>query len=75
MEKENRVIKEIDLAGTVNGKITVAHIEKPYGAVSEAVLSIGVSLDGEEAKWKAHIPYANLDQLMLALNEAKALKE
>ncbi len=68
-----KLIKEFKLANTKDGKISVAHIDEPYGSDSNPVVSIGISLkgDSEEPDWKAHIPYENLDELIEALQEAK----
>ena len=68
-----KLIKEFKLADTKDGKISVAHIDEPYGSDSKPVVSIGISLKGDstEPDWKAHIPYANLDELIEALKEAK----
>ena len=67
------VLKEIRLAGTKDGVISVAHIVEPYGSDSNSVVSIGISLkkDAKEPDWKAHIPYENLDELIEALIVAK----
>ena len=37
-------------------------------------MSIGIALkkNGDEPDWKAHIPYENLDELISALQDAKA---
>ncbi len=66
-------IKDFTLAGTKEGKISVAHVTEPYGANSHPVVSIGISLkgDAENPDWKAHIPYENLDELIATLQEAK----
>jgi len=68
-----KLIKEFALANTKDGKISVAHIDEPYGSESNPVVSIGISLKGDssEPDWKAHIPYENLDELIEALKEAK----
>ena len=68
-----KVIKEFKLAGTKDGVISVAHLDEPYGADSNPVVSIGISLkaNASEPDWKAHIPYENLDELIEALQEAK----
>jgi len=66
--------KVIPLANTQNGVITVTKLEKPYGEDSKPVLSIGISLNGDQNNpdWKAHIPLENVDDVCEAL---KALKE
>ncbi len=66
-------IDEIALDGTKDGKITVSTISEPYGKESGSVASIGISLQGraEEPDWKVHIPKANIDAVIAALQEAK----
>ena len=65
-------IDEMTLSGT-KGKITVTTIAQPYGPKSESVASIGISLkaDANEPEWKVHIPKANIDQVIEALQKAK----
>jgi hypothetical protein len=69
--KTTKEIKEIKLADTQKGLIKVSKIEKPYGENSNPVVSIAISLNGEDVDWKAHIPYKNIDELIEALEEAK----
>jgi len=66
-------IAEMDLSGTNDGKISVTTIEEPYGEESESVASIGISLQAgaEEPDWKVHIPKANIDAVIDALQKAK----
>jgi len=69
-------IKEIEtlpLSSADKGKIEVAVIDEPYGAGSEPVASIGIFLDGsnEEPDWKVHIPKADIDAVIAALQKAK----
>ncbi len=66
-------IDEITLSGTKNGKITVTTVSEPYGPKSESVASIGISLQAgaEEPDWKVHIPKANIDEVISALQESK----
>jgi len=69
-------IKEIEtlpLSSAEKGKIEVAVIEEPYGDGSEPVASIGIFLDGsnEEPDWKVHIPKADIDAVIAALQKAK----
>jgi hypothetical protein len=65
--------KIISLNGTKNGVISIKRIEKPYGGKSEPVASIGISLSGDasEPEWKVHIPLANLDEVIEALQSLK----
>jgi len=66
-------IAQMDLNGTNDGKITVTTIETPYGEGSESVASIGITLNSnaEEPDWKVHIPKANIDAVIAALQKAK----
>ncbi len=66
-------VDEIALSGTKDGKISVTTIAEPYGKGSESVASIGISLqaDAKEPDWKVHIPKANIDAVIAALQEAK----
>jgi len=71
--KTNTIIAEFPLANTKEGLITVSHIKEPYGENSKPVVSIGISLNGDNDKpdWKAHIPYENIDDVISALKAAK----
>ena len=71
--KNIKLIKSLPLANTKEGVITISHINEPYGEGSKPVVSIGISLNGEENQpdWKAHIPYENIDDVIEALKEAK----
>ncbi|WP_309498923.1 hypothetical protein [Sulfurovum sp.] len=66
-------IDEMTLSGTKEGKISISTVEQPYGPKSESVVSIGISLQAgaEEPDWKVHIPKANIDAVIEALQEAK----
>ncbi len=66
-----KILSTIDLASLKGGKITLSDMEHPYGENSHPVVSIGVSLKGEEPDWKVHIPYENIDELIEALKLAK----
>jgi hypothetical protein len=69
---EAKLLSTINLASLEGGKITLSKMEHPYGATSHPVVSIGISLKGEEPDWKVHIPYENIDELIEALKAAKA---
>ena len=71
--KKTKLIKTIPLANTKEGIITISHIDEPYGENSKPVVSIGISLNGDENNpdWKAHIPYENINDVIEALKEAK----
>lgn len=66
-------IDEIALSGTKTGKISISTLTEPYGENSESVATIGISLkaDATEPEWKVHIPKANIDATIAALQEAK----
>jgi len=66
-------IDEMSLSGTKDGKITITTVEQPYGPKSESVASIGISLQAEatEPDWKVHLPKANIDGVIKALQEAQ----
>ena len=66
-------IDEMNLSGTQDGKITITTVAEPYGPGTESVASIGISLQAgaEEPDWKVHIPKANIDAVIAALQEAK----
>ncbi len=66
-------IDEMPLVGS-KGKISITTITAPYGPKSENVASIGISLkaDANEPDWKVHIPKSNIDQVIEALQKAKA---
>jgi len=72
MSGTTTAIDEMTLSGT-KGRITITTIAEPYGPKSESVASIGISLkaDASEPEWKVHIPKANIDQVIEALQKAK----
>ncbi len=63
----------IPLDGTKNGVISISQIEEPYGTGSGTVASIGISLAGkaDAPEWKVHLPLANLDAVIEALQKLK----
>jgi hypothetical protein len=63
----------IKLDGTKKGTISVMKIEEPYGKDSGTVASIGISLAGDAGnpEWKVHLPMANLDDVISALQGLK----
>jgi len=72
MNTDVKLIKELDLADTKSGKITVGTIDEPYGQGSSSVASVAVSLSGSgEPDWKVHIPKENIDAVIDALVEAR----
>jgi len=68
-----KIIKELDLSNTKKGKITISTIDEPYGAGSNSVASIAISLNSAstEPDWKVHLPKENIDDVIAALTEAK----
>ena len=69
----SELLKTIPLSGTDKGVISISNMDEPYGEGSNSVVSIGVSIKGENSNpdWKAHIPYDNIDEVIEALKEAK----
>ncbi len=65
------LIETIKLSGTKEGAISIANITEPYGANTDTVTSIGISLVGDDVEWKVHIPKDNLDEVIEALKKAK----
>ena len=65
--------KIIALNGTKKGIISITKLEEPYGKDSHTVVSIGISLAGneEEPGWKVHLPLENLDEVIEALQKLK----
>lgn len=63
----------IKLDGTKKGTISVTKIEEPYGKDSGTVASVGISLSGDASnpEWKVHLPMANLDDVIAALQALK----
>lgn len=73
MSSSATILTEIPLDGTKNGVITVSKIDEPYGAGSDSVASIGISLSGDakNPEWKVHIPLGNIDAVVQALKSVK----
>lgn len=71
MAKTITEISSFPLAGQDKGVVSIAKITEPYGEGSDPVVSIGITLDGkqENPDFKAHIPLANLDELIQALQK------
>lgn len=67
-------LAKIPLAGTKKGIISISNVTEPYGTGTSDVVSIGIALNGEDVEWKAHVPYENVDEVVKALQEAKANK-
>jgi len=67
-------LAQIPLSGTKKGVIFISNITEPYGAGTEDIVSIGISLNGKDIEWKSHIPYANLDAVIEVLQKAKESK-
>lgn len=70
-----KLIKELALDGTKNGKITIGTVDEPYGTGSDSIASVAISLNGknDEPDWKVHLPKANIDDVITALIEAKKI--
>ncbi|MFA9373468.1 MAG: hypothetical protein ACERKK_04850 [Poseidonibacter sp.] len=65
----------LTLAGTKKGKISISNVTEPYGKDTSDIVSIGISLNGQDIQWKSHIPYENLDEVIAILQEASAAKK
>ena len=65
----------LDLAGTKKGKITISNVTEPYGKDTPDIVSIGISLNGQDIQWKSHIPYENLEGVIEILQKALELKK
>ena len=65
--------EEMTISGTKDCKISITTGAEHYGPGSESVASIGISLQAgaQEPDWKVHIPKANIDAVIAALQEAK----
>ncbi len=75
MSKSIKEISNFPLSGTKEGNIEVAVLNNPYGEGSDPVVSIGIflSADSQEPDWKVHLPKENIDDVVAALKEAKAV--
>lgn len=71
--KKIEELNQFPLAGTKEGEIRIAKITEPYGEKSKPVVSIAISLSGDDERsdWKVHIPYANLAEVIESLKDAK----
>lgn len=63
------------LAGTKKGKISISNVTEPYGKDTPDIVSIGISLNGQDVQWKSHIPYANLEDVISVLQKALDAKK
>ena len=65
--------KVIPLVNTQSGIISITKLQNPYGEGTTPVISIGISLNGDENNldWKVHIPLENLDDVIKSLQEIK----
>lgn len=60
----------LPLAGTKKGKISISNVTEPYGKDTADIVSIGISLNGQDIQWKSHIPYDNLEDVIKILQKA-----
>lgn len=60
----------LPLAGTKKGVISVSNVTEPYGKDTPDIVSIGISLNGQDIQWKSHLPYENLDEVIAILQKA-----
>ncbi|MBX1886151.1 hypothetical protein [Campylobacter peloridis] len=70
-----KILKTIELHGSKSGEISLCNLSNPYGIGSGDILSIGIALKKENGvDWKIHIPYENLKDLILALQDIEKNK-
>lgn len=60
----------LPLAGTKKGRISISNVTEPYGNDTADIVSIGISLNGQDIQWKSHIPYENLEDVIAILQKA-----
>lgn len=65
----------IALSGTKKGVISISNVTEPYGKDTPDIVSIGISLNGQDIQWKSHIPYENLEEVISILQKAVDLKK
>ena len=65
----------LPLAGTKKGQISISNVTEPYGKDTTDIVSIGISLNGQDIQWKSHIPYENLDDVIAILQKASEDKK
>lgn len=70
MAKEIVKIKNLRLAHTREGMITIKHVERPYGEHSNPLVSISISEHGEKIDSYMEIPYENLEDVVKALGKS-----
>lgn len=65
----------LPLHGTKKGVISISNVTEPYGKGTSDIVSIGISLNGNDIEWKSHIPYENLDDVIAVLQKASDNKK
>ena len=63
------------LSGTKKGKISISNVTEPYGKDTPDIVSIGISLNGQDVQWKSHIPYENLEEVISVLQKTLDAKK
>ena len=63
------------LSGNKKGKISISNVTEPYGKDTPDIVSIGISLNGQDVQWKSHIPYENLEEVISVLQKALDAKK
>ena len=63
------------LSGTKKGKISISNVTEPYGKDTPDIVSIGISLNGQDVQWKSHITYENLEEVISVLQKALDAKK
>ena len=65
-------IKNLHLAHTKEGKISISHVEKPYGEFSDPIMRLSISLHEDEKATSLDIPYDNVDDIIASMKKAQA---
>jgi predicted RNA-binding protein with RPS1 domain len=65
----------LELSGTKKGKIFISNVTEPYGKDTADIVSIGISLNGQDIQWKSHIPAENLEDVIAILQKALDTKK
>ncbi len=60
----------LTLAGTKKGKISISNVTEPYGKDTADIVSIGISLNGQDIQWKSHSSDENLEDVIAVLQKA-----
>lgn len=68
-------VKSFKLAHSSNDIVKIQHVEKPYGEYSSPVVNISIHTNGTDKVSEIDIPYENIEDFFIALNESVALSD